>query len=356
MTRVRTKKARLRVRKYRRKFRPRVVNLVFKENVAWQSINLRDYLRLDNLLEKETLDLLEKNVKLGLITEEQKDLYLAFWRKALSEAQRYSSLTLEKDLEELVNEFETRGLLKSKLLEIVELVKDQLPRKEFFHVTKEWAVLQDWLKFKAMAYVTPLTKFELDVLPFHALEFYYRVVPLAYRVFSLTPKARLQLIKYVLPLTTRLFSLDLRNKITLELLYEISRYYTFTFTLRPKYRLIYDYEVLVSHFRRFQLTPTVSYQFFYDILALTTRVFTISDFYTISLIYSVTPLPLRIFTFQKFYKLSLIYYTIPPYLMLSEITPLPRLIFTAKVPTTEVSKTELKPKVSVQFSYTTRPA
>jgi ASC-1-like (ASCH) protein len=354
--RRRRKKARIRVKRFKTKVQPKDVIYFFKENIGYWVPNLESYLRLDALLEKEALDLIQENVKKGLIREEDKSLYLAFWRKTRELGQTYSAKTLKNAWNELVEEFTRRGLLKDKLLEIVELVKDQLPRKKIFEQTKEWVTLVDWLKFKALAYVTPITKFELEILPLRAIEFYYSVVPLAYRVFSLLPKYRLEFYKAILPLTIREFDINLVNKISINLLYEITRYLTFTFWLRPKYRLIFDYELIAITFRRFSLIPRISYEFSYGILPLTTRIFEIKDFLSYQLLYSVTPIPYRVFEFRNFFKLSFSYYIPTVNLMYSEITPLPKVEGKMYTPTTSINKTEIRPKIQVEFSYSIRQA
>jgi hypothetical protein len=177
MTRQRTKKAYRRSRKFKKKFTSREVNLAFKENIVWYVPHLRDYLRLDNLLEKETLDLLDKNVKLGLIKEGEKDLYLAFWRKIRQLGQRFSDKTLEERIEEVLEEFITRGLVKEKLEEIIDLVKDQLERKKVFEKTEEWATLIDYLKLKAIAFVIVPSVFEKELVPIIDFKLITSVIP-----------------------------------------------------------------------------------------------------------------------------------------------------------------------------------
>ena len=351
MTRIRTKKSRYRTRKYRKKLIARIINLIFKENVKFYSVNLRDYLRLDNLLEKETLDLLEKNIQLGLIKEEEKDLYLAFWRKVLSLAQDFTNKTLEERVEETLNEFVNRGLKEEKLKEIIELVEDQLSRKKIFEKTKEWATIQDYLKVKALAYVLPLIKFETEILPIRPLEFIFKILVLAYRVFNLLAKTKLEFYKYVLALQTRRFDINLVDKINVNLLYEIERLLEFTFWLRPKTILIFDYDVIAITFRRFSLITTLDYEFLYTILPLTTRVFEIKDFYTYQLLYSVTPMPYRVFNLLVKPRLSLITYKPTVKLMKQEITPLPKLLLIASRLTTEINKTEIKNFYKLEFSY-----
>lgn len=356
MTKRKTKKVRFRIRKYRRKLRPREINLAFKENVEFYSANLKDYLRLDNLLEKEALELLEENVKAGIIPKEQKDLYLAFWRKVREEGQKYSSLTLENSIEELINEFVTRGLVKEKLLEIVELVKDQLPRKKLFEQLKEWAVLQDYLKLKVIAYIIPPYGTIFELIPITGLEFRYGIFVLTTRVIPVKPKTLLEFKNYIITILPTLFNINLVNKTRLHFLYEITRLLTFRFSLYPKTKVFFDYDLLVPYFRKFQIKPYVYLDFTYYTLAPITQLFTINVYNRLSFSCIVSPLPTRTFKIEKFYKVSFIYYVPPPYLLKYEITPLPRLVFSVETPPKNTNLVELKPKVSLQFSYTITPA
>jgi hypothetical protein len=356
MTRIRTKKSRYRTKKYKKKLIARIINLIFKENVRFYSPNLKDYLRLDNILEKETLNLLDRNVQLGLIKPEDKDLYLAFWREIRQLGQKFSNKTLEDRIEEKLVEFIDRGLVEDKLLEIIDLVKDQLPRKRIFEKTQEWATLIDWLKFKALAYITPLTKFDLSILPFTSLRFNYQVIPSAYRVINLRPVGVFSFQQLITPSTTRQFNINLINKIRPELLYEITRSYIFTFWLRPKYIVLFDYDLTATTFKRFSLIPTVNYQFSYSILPSAYRTIEIKRFLDYQLSWTIAPIPYRVLEIKRFYRVSLIQYIPTEYLMKQELTVLPKLSFNAYTPTANLNKTELRPINKVEFSYSISPA
>ena len=175
--RRRRKKVSVRVKRFKAKTQPKDTFVFFKENIKFWVPNLENYLRLDAMLEKETLDLLDKNVKKGLITEDQKPIYLAFWRKIRELGQDYSGKTLQQVWDETLNEFVTRGLNETKLKEIIELVKDQLPRKKFFEQTQEWATLIDWLKVKAIAFVIVPSLFEKQLVPIIDFKLITSVIP-----------------------------------------------------------------------------------------------------------------------------------------------------------------------------------
>jgi len=309
MTRQRTKKQRYRSRKYRKKFIARIINLVFKENIQFYTTNLRDYLRLDATLEKETLDLLDKNVQLGLITTEEKDLYLAFWRKVRELGQKFSDKTLEERIEEVVNEFVERGLKKEKLEEIIDLVYDQLERKRVFHKTEEWATLIDYLKVKAFAVlkIPVIQVFEYPIFPI--LEFSYIVYPIPTRVFSIKPLVSISLLPIPVYTVKKIIPLNLMNIIGLTL---ISYWYIppyFTKFLRPMTRLIFDYDVIAYNFRRFILGFTtnisVEYYMFPTFFTLLQPSFNVST--TVS--YILTVLPIRTIIIKPIAKTEL--YAIP---------------------------------------------
>lgn len=163
MTKRKRRKIRFKIAKFRKKLRPREVNLLFKENVSWQSLNLKEYLRVDNILENETLALLEDNVKKGIIKTEDKDLYLAFWREVREKCLLFSEDTLEKEINNLVYEYELRGLKKEKLIELVELAIEQSKRIKLFEKEKQFQYLIDYLKFKVFLIFPNMFNLQLPV-------------------------------------------------------------------------------------------------------------------------------------------------------------------------------------------------
>lgn len=353
--RRRRKKPLVRVKKYKKKFSPREVNLAFKENIGFYVPNLEEYLRVDALLEKEVLELLKKNVELGLIKEEEKDLYLAFWRKVRELGQDYSGKTLENEIKLVIGEFILRGLVKEKLEEIVELVKDQLERKKFYHELKEFAVLQDYLKFKALAYVIKPVYLTYEFLPLTDFVFSYIIRPLAYRVFTLKPQKAFQFIRYVLPTLTRVFTLNLRDGFTLQFLYEVSRYLTFVFSSLPLKKLLFDYDVSAPQFRRFILTITMSYEFEYSVFPSLIRILSLRPIIASQLLYSVRPVPYRVFEIKRIPRLLFSAYANIPKLVERINTPLKRVLFLAYAPPTSKQQRELKPIQRVEFIYSIRP-
>ena len=356
MTKRKKKAVIRRAKKYKKKVLPRVVNLIFKENLPFYSIDLRDYLRLDSYLEKETLNLLEQNIRLGIIKTEEKDLYLAFWRKIRELGQKFTGETLQERIKETINEFIERGLNEQKLKEIVELVKEQLPRKRLFERLKEWAVIQDYLKIKAIAYITPVIKFDIPILPLDRLIFDYEIRPLAERVFNVRPKTLVNLFFAGIIPYTKLFSLDLRNKINLNFLYNIERFLEFTFWLRPKTILFFDYDISATTFNKFSLTTTVSYELIYQTIALLPTFYTLRPKTILQFSYFVFVVPFRTISLRPKVMYNLIAYVPTVNLMRQEITPLPRVLLNAYVPTTTLSQNEIKRFLKVQFSYSVSQA
>jgi hypothetical protein len=356
MTRQRTKKARLRVRKFKKKFTPREVNLAFKENIKFYAPNLRDYLRLDNILENETLDLLDKNVRKGLISESEKDLYLAFWREIRELGQKFTDKTLESRIEEKLNEFIDRGLKEEKLLEIIDLVRDQLPRKKIFEQTKEWVTLIDWLKFKALAFIIRTVKQEFEFLPVRLLELLTQIKALALRTFLLRNFVKVTLDKIITTIATRIFSLDLTTNLKLQLLFNVERFLTFTFLSKPIRNVLFDYDLTATTFRRFIIQPTINVQLDKVITVIATRVFTLSNFLSLQLITSVRAVPTRTIILQKFIKPTLIAIVPTRNILDTEIRPISNIVKSIIAVATNRNVANIKPINRLEFSTSIRPA
>jgi hypothetical protein len=351
MTRIRTKKAYRRTKKYKKKLITRIINLIFKENVQFYSVDLRDYLRLDNLLERETLDLLNKNVQLGLIKPEEKDLYLAFWREVRELGQRFTDKTLESRIEEKLNEFITRGLKEEKLEEIIDLVKDQLPRKKIFERTKEWSTIVDYLKVKAFSTIVPITKQLIELLPTPTIKFIYSISPIPTRLIKLLPKIRPQLSYSILPIFFRIIELNLVDKVSLQFSYSKIIPLEFRKFLYPKTILNFDYEVISPLFQRFTNTINVGYEYTYTINAITTRYLIIERFLKTVFSYWVSALPTRYIQIKPSILLNFIERVYPSPQKITEITVTTKLTYSYGTYPNPQSTNTLNVKVGTQFSY-----
>jgi len=146
MARRKTKKGLYRTKKYRRKFRPRETNIIFKRALEWQipQINLATELRLDNIVEDQVIKLLENK---GIEGEPLK-LYLACYRDLLNLFRKFSGETLKKELEIHLDKWVTRGLDK----EIINLIIDEIWYKaqgyKLYDEYKEFALMIDYLRLK----------------------------------------------------------------------------------------------------------------------------------------------------------------------------------------------------------------
>ncbi len=217
MTRRKRKKATVRTKRFKKKFSPREVNLIFKENVQFYSVNLKDYLRLDNILENETLALLNENVQRGIITEEEKDLYLAFWRKIRELGQDFSDKTLLERVEEVKNEFVLRGLKEEKLNELIDLALEQVSRKKLFEKWKEYSLLIDYLKLKAFATVEPRFIRPFEVKPIYQFAL---LLPLEFiKMFKVKPIRQAKLLLPKPPITQKQF--EIKNFLRMQLILSV---------------------------------------------------------------------------------------------------------------------------------------
>jgi len=204
MTRRKRRKATLRTKKFKKKFLPREVNLIFKENVGFYSINLRDYLRLDNILENETLKLLDENVERGIIKEDEKDLYLAFWRKVRELGQDFTGKTLLERVEEVRNEFISRGLKEEKLNELIDLALEQVARKKLFEKWREYSLLIDYLKLKAFATMEPRFIKPFQIKPIYQFAL---LLPLEFiKMFKVKPIKQINLLLPKPPIMEKQFT------------------------------------------------------------------------------------------------------------------------------------------------------
>lgn len=350
MTRRRTKLAKHRVRKYKKKVIPRITNIIFKENISWFKANLEDYLRLDAYLEQETLKLLEENVKEGLIQESEKDLYLAFWRKIREYGQHFSGKTLEKKIQEAFNEFKDRGLNEEKLKELIELVKDQLPRKKLKEELQEWAVLYDYLKFKVFAYITKPQETGFISYIQAIREFSYKVIPIPVRLFTIKPQLSLLLHRIVLPYAKVQFSYDLKQVLGFNFIYSVYRPPEFRKFLYVKPRFIFHYLSLSPYYATIQNSFSVVYQYFTSIVSQYPTLIPLSYNVKGQFYYSVVVLPTRYIYLRPYTRITLDY----------------RLLYTIRVEHTHyvnansqlltqtqaytTSSNQLKPKVRLQFS------
>jgi hypothetical protein len=350
MTRRRTKLAKHRVRKYKKKVIPRITNIIFKENVNWFKANLENYLRLDAYLEQETLKLLEENVKQGLIQESEKDLYLAFWRKIREYGQHFSGQTLEKKIQEAFNEFKDRGLKEEKLKEIIELVKDQLPRKKLKEKLQEWAVLYDYLKFKVFAYVfKPQERGFISYI--QAIPtFNYRVIPIPIRVFTIRPQLSLLLYKIALPYAKVQFSYDLRQVLSYNFIYSVYIPPEFRKFLYVRTRFIFYYLRLSPYYATIENSFSVSYQYFTSIVSTYPNLIPLRYNVEGQFYFSVIILPTRYFYQRPHIRLTLGYQLL--YTRRIENTHYvnvnSQLLTQSQAYTT--SSNQLNPKVSLQFS------
>jgi ASC-1-like (ASCH) protein len=355
-TRRRRKKVSTRIKRFGIKTQPKDTFVFFKENIKFWVPNLETYLRLDATLEKETLDLLDKNVKQGIISEDQKPLYLAFWRKIRELGQTYSDKTLQQVWNETLNEFVIRGLSKEKLQEIIDLVKDQLPRKKIFEQTQEWATVIDWLKFKALAFITPIKLFEREINRPVRPEFTHKIRPLSTRIIPLRPLQQITLLKFVTASLTRTFSLDLRNNIIIQFLTQVERFLTFTFTLQRLTFLVFDYDVIAPMFKRFILNVKPQVQFTFSIFTLATRIIELKNFLTLQTLTSVRPLPRRIINIVRPVNVKLI--TRVPIRKIQEntLTPIKQINTIMKSTVTNRNIQQIRPIQRIELRTSVRPA
>jgi hypothetical protein len=172
MTRRRTKLAKYRVRKYKRKVKPRITNILFKEALEFKipQVHLEDYLRRDNIVETQVMTLLEQK---GISGELMK-LYLACYRDLLEIYRKFTSNTRKKELEIAITRWLERGLDK----EIIDLIVEELDYKSqgWFLVDqfKEYSLMIDYLRVKSFAIISEPISYSNFIQAYLILPLYQR--------------------------------------------------------------------------------------------------------------------------------------------------------------------------------------
>jgi hypothetical protein len=172
MTRRRTKLAKYRVRKYKRKVKPRITNILFKKALEFKipQLNLEDYLRKDNIIETRVMALLEQK---GISGDLMK-LYLACYRDLFEIYRKFTSNTRKNELEIAISKWLIRGLDK----EIIDLILEELEYKsQGWALTdqfEEYSLMLDYLRVKAFAIISePITYSDFIeayiILPIHQI-------------------------------------------------------------------------------------------------------------------------------------------------------------------------------------------
>lgn len=234
---------RRRIKKYILKTKPKPTNIAFKERLDWMTLDLKLWLVVLDELEKRVLKLCQAQ---GIPAQQIKN-YFAYAKKQFKTLNRFTALTLWHEIQQKVAEFVLRGLKKEKMHEINEVLEQLLQDKKIYFATQQPQLIDDYLRFKMLAYVITALPTWYTLQLRTALQFTKIVSPTAERLFFIKPKTSLEFSKY------------------------IQYYYYKTFSLHPATPLMFYTYVSTYRYSEYTLKTTYSLQFIKSVYVLTTR-------------------------------------------------------------------------------------
>jgi len=169
---------RRRIKRRKLKWDPNLLTLYFKENLDPWALSLREWLLLLDDLERFVIHL----CKLQGIPSEQIRDYIAYAKKQFKNLNKFTALTLLRELRIKIIEYLLRGLKDYKLQEIAYHVGQTLEAKKFLDTFKEYELLTDYLRVKF--FITIPRTFTIDYRHILISEFIYTIIPPVLRIYA----------------------------------------------------------------------------------------------------------------------------------------------------------------------------
>jgi len=169
---------RRRIKRRKLKWDPNLLTLYFKENIDPFALSLREWLLLLDDLEKFVIHLCKLQ---GIPDKDIRD-YIAYAKKQFKNLNKFTALTLLRELRIKIIEYLLRGLKDYKLQEIAYHVGQTLEAKKFLDTFKEYELLTDYLRVKF--FLTIPRTFIIDYRHILISEFILTLIPPILRIYT----------------------------------------------------------------------------------------------------------------------------------------------------------------------------